>query len=216
MTDFNNAHNNYGYGQQQGYTTSGQGYQQPQQQGYAQPDNTQGYQQQGYGQPDNTQGYPQPQNTGYAQPQPDATQGYQQPQNAGYAQPQNAGYAQPQMPEAQQGYAQSYQQNGYGAQPTQPYQQPPMSGYYQQPVSTDKWNGKAIAGFVLSFFGLLSIAGLVFSILAREEIAEKAQQGINERGKGLATAGMIISIVILALTALELIRGFGLSSSYYF
>jgi hypothetical protein len=120
------------------------------------------------------------------------------------------------MPEAQQGYAQSYQQNGYGAQPTQPYQQPPMSGYYQQPVSTDKWNGKAIAGFVLSFFGLLSIAGLVFSILARKEIAEKAQQGINERGKGLATAGMIISIVILALTALELIRGFGLSSSYYF
>lgn len=54
MTDFNNAPNNYGYGQQQGYTTSGQGYQQPQQQGYAQPDNTQGYQQQGYGQPDNT------------------------------------------------------------------------------------------------------------------------------------------------------------------
>lgn len=208
MTDFNNAPNNYGYGQQQGYTTSGQGYQQPQQQGYAQPDNTQGYQQQGYGQPDNTQGYPQPQNTGYAQPQPDETQGYQQPQNAGYAQPQ--------MPEAQQGYAQSYQQNGYGAQPTQPYQQPPMSGYYQQPVSNDKWNGKAIAGFVLSFFGLLSIAGLVFSILARKEIAEKAQQGINERGKGLATAGMIISIVILALTALEMIMGFGLSSSYYF
>jgi hypothetical protein len=89
--------------QQQGYAQ--QGYAQPQQQGYAQPQ----------------QGYAQPQQQGYAQPQ-----GY--PPQQGYAQPPQQGYAQPQGYPPQQGYAQP--QQGY-AQP-QGYPPPPQ-GYPPQP-----------------------------------------------------------------------------------
>lgn len=51
-------------------------------------------------------------------------------------------------------------------------------------------NTMAILGFIFSFF--VSIVGLIFSIIALKQIKEK-----NEEGKGLATAGLVISIVKL-------------------
>lgn len=68
-----------------------------------------------------------------------------------------------------------------------------------------KFNGLAIAGFVLSFFDYFCILGLIFSIIAIVVINKK-----DQRGKGLAIAGMVISIVITVLLAMTIIEnGFG-------
>lgn len=53
-------------------------------------------------------------------------------------------------------------------------------------------NTMAILGFIFSI--LFSILGLIFSIIALKQIKEK-----HEEGKGLATAGLIISIIKLVL-----------------
>ena len=64
---------------------------------------------------------------------------------------------------------------------------PQYQGYnpYPQPKKT---NGMAIAGFVLSF--VCGILGLIFSAVALSQIGKT-----GEGGKGLATAGLVISIV---------------------
>ena len=104
---------------------------------------------------------------------------------------QNQGYQSYQ----QQPYQQQYYQNNY----YQPYQQP-YGYYYQQP----KQQGKAIASMVLgiisivTFFFPLAIAGLIFGIMSKKS---------NEDAKGMSTAGIITSIICLALTLL-LIVGF--------
>lgn len=54
-------------------------------------------------------------------------------------------------------------------------------------------NSMAILGFIFSF--LFSILGLIFSIIALKQIKEK-----KEEGKGLATAGLIISIIKLVFS----------------
>lgn len=59
-------------------------------------------------------------------------------------------------------------------------------------------NTLSIVGFVLSFF--VAIAGLVCSIIARKQIRET-----NENGMGLATAGMVISIVSIVLAVVAVI-----------
>jgi hypothetical protein len=56
-------------------------------------------------------------------------------------------------------------------------------------------NSMAIAGFVLSF--LIPILGLIFSWIALSQIKKS-----GEKGKGLATAGLIISIIPIALAIL--------------
>ena len=58
---------------------------------------------------------------------------------------------------------------------------------------TSKTNTMAIVGFILSF--LISIAGLICCIIARKQCNETGEQGM-----GLATAGMIISIVSIVLS----------------
>ncbi len=58
-----------------------------------------------------------------------------------------------------------------------------------------KTNTLAIVGFVLSF--VVAIAGLICSVIARKQIKQS-----GEGGMGLATAGMIISIVELSLSVL--------------
>lgn len=58
-----------------------------------------------------------------------------------------------------------------------------------------KTNTLAIVGFVLSF--VVVIAGLICSVIARKQIKQS-----GEGGMGLATAGMIISIVELSLSVL--------------
>lgn len=62
----------------------------------------------------------------------------------------------------------------------------------EQSTSQDKTNVLAIVGFVLSFF--VSLAGLICSIIARKQCRET-----GEKGSGLATAGMIISVASMVL-----------------
>lgn len=65
-------------------------------------------------------------------------------------------------------------------------------GVHQPHMMPQSTSGLAIAGFVLSFFcGLL---GLILSAIAKSEIAKS-----NGRlgGDGLATAGIVISIISL-------------------
>lgn len=54
--------------------------------------------------------------------------------------------------------------------------------------------GFEIAGFVLSFFGLLAIAGLIMSTISFRRAGRAGQP------RGLALAGIIISIVVLVVT----------------
>ncbi|MGN1051975.1 MAG: DUF4190 domain-containing protein [Candidatus Scatosoma sp.] len=69
-----------------------------------------------------------------------------------------------------------------------------------------KTNAFAIAGFVCSF--LFALLGLIFSIIAMKQCRER-----NEEGYGLAKAGMIISIVSMALSVLlGIIYGAALAS----
>lgn len=53
-------------------------------------------------------------------------------------------------------------------------------------------NGMAIAGFILSFF--IPLLGLIFSILGLKRSKE------TNNGKGLSTAGIIISCVTMVIT----------------
>lgn len=62
-------------------------------------------------------------------------------------------------------------------------------------------NVLAIVGFVLAF--LMPVAGLVCSILGKNRAAE-----LGGSGKGLATAGIAVSIAYLALAVLFLILFF--------
>ena len=53
-------------------------------------------------------------------------------------------------------------------------------------------NGMAIAGFILSFF--IPLLGLIFSILGLKRSKE------TNNGKGLSTAGIIISCITMVIT----------------
>ena len=57
-----------------------------------------------------------------------------------------------------------------------------------------KTNGMAITGFVLSFF--CGILGIVFSAIGLSQTGKNPNQG----GRGLAIAGLIISIVSLVIS----------------
>ncbi len=58
-----------------------------------------------------------------------------------------------------------------------------------------KFNGMAIAGFILSF--LCSILGLILSAVALGQINKS---GGTQKGKGLAVAGIVISIISIAFS----------------
>lgn len=62
------------------------------------------------------------------------------------------------------------------------------------PNSPQKTNGMAIAGFVCSF--LCWPLGLIFSILGMSQTSKDPSQG----GRGLAIAGLVISIVSAVIT----------------
>ncbi len=74
----------------------------------------------------------------------------------------------------------------------------------QNDVSADK-NGMAIAGFVLGLIGFLSfgtsfifeILGLIFSI-----VGICKAKGANDNGKGLAIAGLILSVASFVMAIL--------------
>lgn len=61
-------------------------------------------------------------------------------------------------------------------------------------AGSPKTNGMAIAGFICSF--LCWPLGLVFSIIGMNQTSKDPSQG----GRGLAIAGLVISIVSVVLT----------------
>lgn len=94
-----------------------------------------------------------------------------------------------------------YAQGGtpYGQQYNPNYSQPYAQQYgYMSPAANQQYNGFAIAGFVCSFF--TSIIGLIFSIIGLNQI--KRQGG---KGKGLAIAGIIISVAKLGIYLLLIV-----------
>lgn len=117
-------------------------------------------------------------------------QGYYQ---NGYNQPQND-YQNDYNYNQQQGY-----QNGYN----QPQQ------YYQEPADNSK--GFAITSLVLgivSFFccgTVCSIVGLIFGIMSRKK---------NPVNNGMATAGIVLSIISLVLGIIVLIWSFAVTGSF--
>ncbi len=123
-----------------------------------------------------------------------------QPQQPGYTQP-DVGQQPPPSQPASYGQAPAYGQQppaygqpaAYGQDPAYG-QQPgyPPQGAYGQPSSTP---GLAIAGLVLAF--LFWPVGLVLSIVA---LAKSKQNG----GKGLAVAGLVVSILALIVTVVAI------------
>ena len=83
-------------------------------------------------------------------------------------------------------------------------------------VEDRKLSGKAITGFVLSLSGLIiagipcGIIGIIFSSIALGDIKRK-----NFKGKGFAVAGLVVSIVVLALSVIDLIDMFTTFISLY-
>lgn len=151
------------------------------------------------------QAYSQPQQT-YSQPQ----QTYSQPQQA-YEQPQQnydqQAYNQNQQ-YAQQNYGYDQSQQGYGT-----YQQPQQQAYgsfdqtqygYNQPASSGK--GMAIASMVL---GIISIPAICFWIVGLPCAIVGLILGILYNKKNehspMATAGIVCSIIAIALLVLVLI-----------
>jgi hypothetical protein len=76
---------------------------------------------------------------------------------------------------------------------------PPAPGYaapgYAPGYAEPKWNGMAIAGFVLAIT-CFSLLGTIFSAVALAQINKEPQR---YKGKGLAIAGLVLGIVMLGL-----------------
>lgn len=153
----------------------------------------------GAGQPaDETQQYGQP-----AQ-QPYGSQPAQQPYGAPQAEPTQAmpeygqmqpnPYAAPEQPTQAFDYSQQGQQPYGGQIPPQIPPQDPMGGY-GAPQNNDKWNGLVIAGFVCAF--LIPIVGLILSIIGMVQLNKN-----GGKSKGMAIAGIIISVVVMVLNGL--------------
>ncbi|KOX29416.1 hypothetical protein ADK67_10765 [Saccharothrix sp. NRRL B-16348] len=77
---------------------------------------------------------------------------------------------------------------------SQPYQ--PQPGYYPPPAT--QTNGMAIAALITAF--LFSPAGIVLGIVARKQIRRTGEQGW-----GMATAGLIIGVVLTVLWVLAVV-----------
>ncbi|ROS52450.1 hypothetical protein [Frigoribacterium sp. PhB118] len=90
--------------------------------------------------------------------------------------------------QGQQYGGQQYGGQQYGGAPQAPGAGPD-GGAVQRPS-----RGFEIAGFVLSFFGFLAIAGLIMSTISFRRLGRAGQP------RGLSLAGIIISIVVLLLT----------------
>ena len=84
----------------------------------------------------------------------------------------------------QNGGSASYQNGNY-------YYAPENAGY--RPRENQKSNSMALAGFICSFF--VSLVGLILSIIGYRKSKE-----LNGEGRGLAIAGIIISIVSMVLS----------------
>ena len=96
---------------------------------------------------------------------------------------------------------------------SQPQGQPQGNAQSQTQGNTtyvyQRTNGFAIAGFVLSFF--VAILGIIFSAIALKQISDR-----GEGGKGLAIAGLVLSIVWICVALVLLLAGACTLSSLYF
>src|SRR5215217_3504951 len=92
-------------------------------------------------------------------------------------------------------------------QPTAGYGQQPVQAQPQQPVQARETSGKATASLVLGILAVLLFVvwasfvfgplAIVFGAMARNEIKANPMKG----GYGMATAGLALGIVGMALTA---------------
>ena len=83
----------------------------------------------------------------------------------------------------------------------------PSANTQSEVIEKKKFSGKAITGFVLSIVGLFfagipcGIIGIIFSSIALGDIKRK-----NYGGKGLAIAGLVVSIITLVLSIFSFIN----------
>ncbi len=111
-------------------------------------------------------------------PAPQQAQQQSQDANAAdYMQQQSTPYMQP-------------QDNFYTQQPQ--YSAYPPQGYYYPQPAYQRWNTLCIVGFILSF--LVAPAGLICSIIAVIQINKS-----GEKSKGMAIAGIIVSVFNLLI-----------------
>lgn len=103
-------------------------------------------------------------------------------------------YAAQEQPTQAFDYSQQGQQPYGGQIPPQIPPQEPMAGY-GAPQNNDKWNGLVIAGFVCAF--LVPIVGLILSIIGMVQINKN-----GGKSKGMAIAGIIVSVVVMVLNGL--------------
>ncbi|MGN6324387.1 DUF4190 domain-containing protein [Pseudolysinimonas sp.] len=81
---------------------------------------------------------------------------------------------------------------------------------YSPAAASDKWNVLAIVGFVGTF--IIPLAGLIISAIALNQI-----KTTGERGRGLALAGLILSIIYFVILIIVIIAAVvvGASSPSY-
>mgnify|MGYP001623620600 CR=1 FL=1 len=82
------------------------------------------------------------------------------------------------------------------------YQQPQYQQPYQQQYTEKRSNSYAIAGFVLAFF--FALLGLIFSIIGLRKVDE-----CGGSGKGLAIAGIVLSILSMIGAFIIMITSYG-------
>lgn len=177
--------------------------------------------------PTQASGYSQQNSSGFSTPnQPQTRQSSQPAPQYGFgAQPQQGQqYSQPQQGAPQYGFAQQSQgqqpqssasygfNNGQDMQQPadSPYQQginsqPPYQGNYPsmqgQFDNNDKYNTKAVLGFIFTF--VIWPVGLVLSILGRNEIKRN-----GGKGKGLTTASFVLCGISLVSAIVILVMAF--------
>ena len=74
---------------------------------------------------------------------------------------------------------------------------PPPQAQVHQPSASGSYNGLAVAGFVVSlvslfinFWGIIGIVGLILSAFGMQKV-----KLLNQKGRGLAIAGLVIGII---------------------
>jgi Domain of unknown function (DUF4190) len=142
------------------------------------------------------------------EPPPDPGQPSQGPPPPPYGQPSPPPpYGQPQAPppygQPPPPYGQPQAPPPYGQPPPPPYGQPQYGGYPMAPVGT---NGFAIASLICAF--LCVPLGIIFGFVAKSQIRQS-----GERGDGLATAGIAVSIAFIVLWIVVFSLGASFSAS---
>jgi Domain of unknown function (DUF4190) len=96
------------------------------------------------------------------------------------------------------------------------YPPPPVPGYWPQPpgpgfVSATRTNGLAIASLVLGIlwlFWLGSLVGLILGLVALKQIKSR-----NQRGRGIAIAGVVLGVLGLLILVIAIIAAASKGSS---